>query len=282
MADFPYLPLWTDAYLADTQHLTNEEHGVYLRLLMVAWRSPDCSLPNDDKRLRTIVSMSADEWASIRDEIMGFFTVDGDQIYQKRLVQERHIREARRDAGSKGGSKTQANPQANPQAKLKHARSRESQSQSHIPESRDSESRAIPESGDSDSHGNGVDSCAELASLPSAPSPVVVRLPLAGKDNPEAEIRQHQADEWSEAYPGVDIEQQLRNMRQWLLHSPKRRKTARGIGRFVTTWLSKEQDRGGGAKAAPYRGRASPEENERHTRESAYQAWQEISAEKGQ
>lgn len=32
MAEFPALPLWTDAYIGDTAHLTNEEHGVYLRL----------------------------------------------------------------------------------------------------------------------------------------------------------------------------------------------------------------------------------------------------------
>ena len=42
MATFPALPLWTDAYLSDTDHLTFEEHGVYLRLLMMIWRNPEC------------------------------------------------------------------------------------------------------------------------------------------------------------------------------------------------------------------------------------------------
>ena len=38
--------------------------------------------------------------------------------------------------------------------------------------------------------------------------------------------------EWVEAYPGVDIQQELRNMRQWCKHNPTKRKTSRGIGKF--------------------------------------------------
>ena len=42
MASFPSLPLWTDAYLAATGHLSFEEHGVYMMLLMTIWRAPNC------------------------------------------------------------------------------------------------------------------------------------------------------------------------------------------------------------------------------------------------
>ena len=56
MSEFPALPLWTDAYLADTAHLSYEEHGFYFHILMTMWRTPGCQMPNDtvwiDKRFR--------------------------------------------------------------------------------------------------------------------------------------------------------------------------------------------------------------------------------------
>ena len=91
MAEFPALPLFTDAYLADTRHLTTEEHGAYLLLMMEAWRRPDCNLPDDDRLLARLAGMSPDRWASIRDVILAFWTRDGRRKTwtQKRLLKER-------------------------------------------------------------------------------------------------------------------------------------------------------------------------------------------------
>lgn len=49
---------------------------------------------------------------------------------------------------------------------------------------------------------------------------------------------------WQELYPAVDVMQELRNMKGWLLANPGKRKTKRGIMKFINTWLAKEQDRG--------------------------------------
>lgn len=81
-----------------------------------------------------------------------------------------------------------------------------------------------------------ADVCAEL---PSSPPPAAV-LPLVdGSDFP---IAQETVDELSGLYPAVDVDQQLRNMRGWLLANPKNRKTKAGIMRFVNSWLAREQN----------------------------------------
>lgn len=93
MAEYPAIPLWTDAYIADTAHLTNEEHGVYLRLLMFAWRSPGCCLPDNDKRLALMVGVSAYKWQSLRATMQQFFTIKDGTWTQKRLQRERDFLE---------------------------------------------------------------------------------------------------------------------------------------------------------------------------------------------
>lgn len=48
--------------------------------------------------------------------------------------------------------------------------------------------------------------------------------------------------EYVRLYPGVDVQSEFRKMRGWLISNPTRRKTKTGIKRFVTSWLSREQD----------------------------------------
>lgn len=107
MTDFPYLPLWTDAYLADTRHLSATEHGSYLLLLMTAWRTKDCSLPDDDKLLARFCSLRLQQWMKIKPTIMEFFEVENGKIKQKKLTQMYHFantkRESARSNGKHGG-----------------------------------------------------------------------------------------------------------------------------------------------------------------------------------
>src|SRR5262252_8436929 len=89
MAEFPALPLWTDAYLADTRHLNDTEHGRYLMLLMLMWRTPLCRLPNDDAWLgRKLAKTPVEIVEQIRPLIQEFCRTDGNWITQKRLAQE--------------------------------------------------------------------------------------------------------------------------------------------------------------------------------------------------
>lgn len=107
MADFPALPLWTDAYLSDTRHLSTEEHGAYLLLLMEAWRRPNCDLPDDDVFMARAAGLSPDRWAAIRPVVLAFWKRDGRRRTwsQKRLQRERDYvatkRQLQRDKAAK-------------------------------------------------------------------------------------------------------------------------------------------------------------------------------------
>lgn len=83
------LPLFGDAYLADTQHLSLEEHGAYLKLLIIAWRSPNCALPEDDRRIATMLGVTPKKWASLKPAVMAFWHRTEHGWEQKRLSKER-------------------------------------------------------------------------------------------------------------------------------------------------------------------------------------------------
>lgn len=91
MAEFPAMPLWTDALIADTVHLTPAEFGAYLLLLIAEWRAADCALDDDDVKLGRIVR-DPKNWRRLRAAVMPFFTKREDgKLIQKRLVREREL-----------------------------------------------------------------------------------------------------------------------------------------------------------------------------------------------
>lgn len=75
VAAIPFMPLYVSDYLADTPHLSTEEHGAYLLLIMAYWQL-GAALPDDDRRLARIARMDRDGWLAIRDDIAEFFTVE--------------------------------------------------------------------------------------------------------------------------------------------------------------------------------------------------------------
>ncbi len=88
MSQPPALPLFVREYLMDTRHLTTEQHGAYLLLLMQSWCTPDCSLPDDDKKLAAWTGLPLDRWKEMRPVIIEFFDVLEARLKQKRLQHE--------------------------------------------------------------------------------------------------------------------------------------------------------------------------------------------------
>lgn len=74
---------------------------------------------------------------------------------------------------------------------------------------------------------------------PTEPSVITITL----NDKSEYPIYQSMVDEWNELYPNVDVLQELRKMKGWSNANPAKRKTKKGIQRFINAWLSREQDK---------------------------------------
>lgn len=87
---------------------------------------------------------------------------------------------------------------------------------------------------------NGI-SCPEPEK--SAPTPSGILLPL--NDKSFYDVPMDKIALWRETYPAVDVEQELRRMVAWLDSNPTKRKTRRGIERFINSWLARTQDSGG-------------------------------------
>lgn len=81
----------------------------------------------------------------------------------------------------------------------------------------------------------------------SGSAPPVAELPL--NDGSLFPVYAPDASKWSMLYPAVNVLQELRKMTGWLDANPKRRKTKAEIRSFITSWLAREQDRGGVAPA---------------------------------
>lgn len=73
MAALPYIQLYVADYLADTMHLTTEEHGAYLLIIMNYWQT---GKPIPESRLNSVARLSNDRWNSVKVSLNEFFTVD--------------------------------------------------------------------------------------------------------------------------------------------------------------------------------------------------------------
>lgn len=76
-----------------------------------------------------------------------------------------------------------------------------------------------------------------------ASAPPVISLIL--NDKSLHDVFESDIEGWKELYPAVDILQEFKKMKGWLDSNPDRRKTRRGINRFINSWLSRAQDSGG-------------------------------------
>jgi hypothetical protein len=91
-------------------------------------------------------------------------------------------------------------------------------------------------------------SCSEADRPPAEPP--VLAFPCVGKTGAQKGLPSEwgltgaKLAEYKDAFPGVDVLQECKKARQWLIDNPSRRKTRRGMGPFLWRWLARAQDRG--------------------------------------
>lgn len=123
-----WMPLYIADYLADTTHLSAEQHGAYILMLMASWKRGG-SLPDDGPQLASIARLDAAKWRKHEPILRAFFDAEGGLLIQKRLAEEYadavKVHDAQKSNGAKGGrpkKQTQQkpmgfdslNPRANP------------------------------------------------------------------------------------------------------------------------------------------------------------------------
>lgn len=139
------MQLYVADYLGDTRHLTTEQHGAYLLLLMTMWRSGG-RLPNDPKKLSRIVGCTPSRWTRIAGDVLVYFDLNDGDLTNKRLTvelekaSEKSIKRA--VLGSLGGKakalKTSKSDLAIATVLLKHSSEPELEPEERTPEERSS------------------------------------------------------------------------------------------------------------------------------------------------
>lgn len=100
-----FMPLWIGDYLADTTHLTTEQHGAYLLLLMAYWRR-GAPLPADDHSLCAQAKVTMYKWKALRPVMAAFFDeVEGKWVSKRadaELAKAEKFHNSKAAAGRKG------------------------------------------------------------------------------------------------------------------------------------------------------------------------------------
>jgi uncharacterized protein YdaU (DUF1376 family) len=227
-----WMPFYIGDYLASTQHLSAEQSGAYLHLLMHQWKTGP--LPLDIEVLRRISRVDRDAWSSAWAMLEHFFKRTEAGYIQNRLEREKKISQEKQESTTIRAKNAAAKrwPTKTPDAGFML---------DHPP----SITQAMPEQcpSPSPSHKGKEQSALALTAIAvHAPMPFLT-VPLI--DGSEFPITEAKVAEWVALYLAVDVPQQLRAYRGWAINNPRKRKTRTGILKSINGWLADKQNQAG-------------------------------------
>ncbi|OGS01559.1 MAG: hypothetical protein A2V88_02745 [Elusimicrobia bacterium RBG_16_66_12] len=215
-----------DHYLNDPAVLAMnlEERGAYSTLLFGIWKMPEPGVvQNDDVILAALARATADEWGRVKPRVLAAFDSEGRPgwIVQRRMV-ETHKRQTRnvermREQGRMGAVTRWAATEK--MAKLWPSHSERGTGYGV----RGKDKTPHPTPAASKDRGNAV--CV---------------IPCKGAEA-GVPIYQSEVARIAAKLPTVDVMGELKKIVLWCAANPKRKKTARGVMRFVTAWMMRAQ-----------------------------------------
>jgi uncharacterized protein YdaU (DUF1376 family) len=105
MSRRPWIAFYMGDYLKDTMHLTTEQHGAYLLLLMECWTQG--RIPTDLQGQAVIVRMPVHRWGKVGPAVLKYFQEDGTNFRaSEEIIKAERIRVQKSIAGVKGGRKS--------------------------------------------------------------------------------------------------------------------------------------------------------------------------------
>lgn len=243
-----FLPLYVRDFLTATIGWTAEEKGHYLTLLMIQWDRG--ALPAELDRLERLSAGVSAVWAMLQDK----FPVDGDgQRRNARL--ERHRDRAldlrhRRSEAARIAASTRF-------AKQTHSKRIADASQTHT----DRTAIAMHPEPEPEPQPEPVSSAGAEDIQPAARVVATSVPPRRRKRSPHHEHVTWSMDRgwsgitpadraaWCEAFPAVTLDVELVRATEWLKANPTRAKKS-NWRRFLLSWLTRSQDRGGTNRVA--------------------------------
>ena len=226
----PWLKLWVADFVSSTYAMTPAQVGAHFRMMLHAWERGD--VPADPSALRRITGeIDQGEMA----EVLRRWQREGDRLVNKRLEAERaemiDLHDRRSEAGRRGSFRrwqTHSKPIANGMAK--GMANGMACSDAQMLRGSDAQN---PDAQTHDQHG--------AVAAPPARARGGVTFDYATAEL--SGITDSHRERWAAAYPAVEINQQVAAAAAWLAANPKKRK--KNIERFLTNWLSAQQERGG-------------------------------------
>lgn len=210
-----WMPLYIGDYLSDTMHLTTEQHGAYLLIIMAYWKNGG-ELPG--AAIQSITRLHGDAWGNAQAVLSMMFSIEENGNWRHERI-ERELLEA-------GSKKDAATAKAKAGAAARWGKAKGEQKDNAT--------------------GNATSIAQALPKQCPSPSPSpILKPPISPKGEISEvvltdsgfEVPDDLINKWAAAYPKAAVEDEIAKAAVWAATNPAKRK--KNWARFLNGWIAK-------------------------------------------